>query len=601
MKHLKSVLGKSMRAYINFIDFTELSPTVALQRLITHDGNVQLSDSVGMLSLYSKSVYEFVIANPCAVTVEASGNSDSTGFICLKVLFTDEGRVNIRPFCEHRNSETDNQIVFCLFIDIRCESEFNRFVDRAEKEELNNLHLLKADLRSYIDEYGLDTVLSEVIDHVQHVESVNFYIDDVLYTMIDRSETLYNKKTNSGYLVDLRNKPIEEFADNEILLLASLKILFISGRSVRFEEFNGLTLSATALIEKIGYLENLYKGLPGVAEPVGANNLFARAQAIREATLSAIGKTWLRYRYIYALSFYKHEKIILDRTLPPKDRDFSEFYPFAMQIGLSERELCSYTEEEFFQKIAGRCIALDANANTFSLKGSAACSYLERIIELLVGSAINLTDSDYGMSSGIRNASRLVNMDGAAVIKEMNALKPADFFTCFVISHDSKDLPEDCDEIAKSVQRRMMFNRWHFIPGNFESHEIDESRHWYYPPLIPDIADHSDVHREAHSKAMVKYSIRVPGPDMSFEPLYIGGRNYRGFYDIRVVRVEGNPFNERDLLLVQKRCEWLGVVYRTLIQYINLFANGEITFRGFQVGDYSLTKIDCADEPAVSL
>ena len=39
--------------------------------------------------------------------------------------------------------------------------------------------------------------------------------------------------------------------------------------------------------------------------------------------------------------------------------------------------------------------------------------------------------------------------------------------------------------IAASVQKRMMFNRWHFIPGNVERERVPRTRHWYYPPLVP--------------------------------------------------------------------------------------------------------------------
>src|SRR5262249_48606042 len=151
-----------------------------------------------------------------------------------------------------------------------------------------------------------------------------------------------------------------------------------------------------------------------------------------------------------------------------------------------------------------------------------------------VASAVRVTNADYGMSSSLRDISRLVTYDEQTLVERIHAMNPGHFFTCFV-SYNRVDRvgAEQARWIAASGQKRMMLNRWHVIPGNLDRPLVRKSRHWYYPPLIPDIAIHSDMHRAAHNRARVKYSIRAPGPDMSRPPLNIARGLYRGFYDVR--------------------------------------------------------------------
>lgn len=195
------------------------------------------------------------------------------------------------------------------------------------------------------------------------------------------------------------------------------------------------------------------------------------------------------------------------------------------------------------------------------------------------------TKSDYGMSSALRNVEVLMKHDEPALLRAVHALVPSDFYTCFVSAGFGTSFDKElADAIALSVQRRMMFNRWHFIPGNLERLRIESGRHWYYPPLIPDIAIHSDVHRAAHARAQVKYSIRAPGPDMSAKPLVIAGRPYRGFYDVRVVRMAGSEFTTEDMLRVRRRTLWMAQVYAAIVDHMKSGHSFRIT--GFAPGRY---------------
>src|SRR2546430_6003019 len=52
---------------------------------------------------------------------------------------------------------------------------------------------------------------------------------------------------------------------------------------------------------------------------------------------------------------------------------------------------------------------------------------------------------------------------------------------------------------------------------------------------------------------------------MGCPPLTIAGIDFRGFYDVRVVRVEGPPFGLHDLMTVRAHCLWLGVIWHRII------------------------------------
>jgi hypothetical protein len=145
-------------------------------------------------------------------------------------------------------------------------------------------------------------------------------------------------------------------------------------------------------------------------------------------------------------------------------------------------------------------------------------------------------------------------------------LSKQDFYCC-VLPHPQliKDLPEHIVyHILYSSALRMEFNRWHFIPGNFEREEIPANRHYYFPPMMPDIAEWSDLRHGGHTKAGVRYSIRAPGAPLWRDPFMAYNHPYRGCYDVRLVRVEGPPFGEEELQIARSHSEFMDTFWKTL-------------------------------------
>ncbi|HSK40117.1 MAG TPA: hypothetical protein VK943_10160, partial [Arenibaculum sp.] len=430
-------------------------------------------------------------------------------------------------------------------------------------------------------------VLEEVIDHVEHVESVGFYVGDRFLALIDRYVNLIDDKTSKGFLSLLRDKPYDRWSKDEILVVAALHALFISGRAVRFEEFNGAALSARDLLARLHEISEAYRLAGCEVEMPPGQDLFARAWIIHQQAIRATGKPWLRYRWIYGLSFLKTEHVLGSTDTSEKEDVWIDEFGDDYDDLVSNRTEFMKSEHVAMAFLAAACLARDVAGMPCGKGSEAVTSWIEYLMERIVASAVRATDADYGMSSSLRDINSLVTYDEATLVDEIHALTPQHFFTCFV----SNDLvarlgAEEAAAIATSVQKRMMFNRWHFIPGNLERPLVRKKRHWYYPPLVPDIAVHSDMHRAAHNRARVKYSIRCPGPDMSRPALLLGNEHYRGFYDIRVVRMEGDEFTTEDLLRVRRRTLWLEAVYAALAQHSMRPGRLPLTVAGFRTGSF---------------
>jgi hypothetical protein len=448
------------------------------------------------------------------------------------------------------------------------------------------LHYLRSALAQVEEAGELAAVLEGVIDSVEHVESVCFYVGDSFFALIDRFVNLIDTKAGPGYLPHLRDKPLASWSGTDVLIVAALHALFISGRSVRFEEFNGVTLTARTLLARLRALHAQYvaAGCEPVEEEPG---LFDLARLLRRQSLQGVGQRWLRYRRIYGLNFQKVEYVAT--SLASTEDPLAHMHDFAAEYAalVSPRLDPKLPECLFFNQLASACLALDASgAPPPQVAGSAAAGWTESLIEKIVASAVRATGSDYGMSSSLRDMSCLMKSDDASLAAAIHALLPAHFYTCFVSRGFAAMDPAQAATIASSVQKRMMFNRWHFIPGNLERPLILENRHWYYPPVVPDLAEHSDVHRAAHARARVKYSIRSPGPDMSRPPLTILNHTYRGFYDIRVVRMDGSPYGFEQLLRARRRTLWLETVYTVLASYLHDSPENRFSISGFTAGSW---------------
>ncbi|MGS1003933.1 hypothetical protein [Burkholderia glumae] len=596
-----SLYGFDMTEYLRGESYAGRTAYDVALSAATHGGIYPLDQARLALGVPERAALAVLERHPeLRVQASAPAPADTT----LRLYVNSLGRLHIRPAAEPKIAydEADSWVELG-FVDagaavlaaIEAEAEAWRAVERESMKEV------RAALDRVHAEGQLPRVLDEVIDHVEHVESVCFYVGDRFFALIDRYVNLIDSKSGGGFLSALRKRDYADWSDDERLVVAALHALFLSGRSVRFEEFNGAMLSARDVVGRLNQLSDSYtKAGCEVAVPAELD-LFERAALIREQTFCAIGKPWLRYRWIYGLNFQKTERI-LDSTASTEAAD--QWY---REFGEDFRGLVSphgeFQPPEYVAMalLANAAIARDVAGIGCDAGSPAVTSWTEYLIEKTVASAVLATRSDYGMSSSLRDIGQLVSYDEATLIDTIHALTPASFFTAYV-SHRTVERYGEAESavIASSVQKRMQFNRWHFIPGNLDRPLVRQSRHWYYPPLVPDISAHSDMHRAAHNRARVKFSIRVPGPDMSRPPLNIAGRRYRGFYDVRVVRADGAEYGTEDMLRIRRRTLWLEALYTALANYLMTPDAKRLTIQGFAAGSYRNLAADRLPEPAVA-
>ena len=74
---------------------------------------------------------------------------------------------------------------------------------------------------------------------------------------------------------------------------------------------------------------------------------------------------------------------------------------------------------------------------------------------------------------------------------------------------------------------------------------------------------------------------------MSRPPLFIANQYFRGFYDIRVVRMEGDEYTMEDLLRSRRRTLWLESLYAALVQNAMRPDCVPLMVKGFAPGAYA--------------
>ena len=175
---------------------------------------------------------------------------------------------------------------------------------------------------------------------------------------------------------------------------------------------------------------------------------------------------------------------------------------------------------------------------------------LESLLYETVRAATEVFDCDMAMSRGIRSLTALVRALRAEQWGEIAQWEPPLFYCCVVPSAQADrhfgGSSTWLADTAWSISSRMRYNSWHFLVGNLPKVPEVVARDYFVPPVIPDIAYYSDQHHHGHVAAKVRFSIRSP------QPVEVLGRMFNGFIDLRLLRCEGAPFDERDMLAAHR-------------------------------------------------
>jgi hypothetical protein len=584
-----SLYGFDLTQYAQRGEFVSSSAYDAAVKALTHGEIQPIAPSLKALDLYERAALSVLEKNRDLMIQEtlAPDQAETTLALYVNTL----GRLHIRlATLPHVLYDEEDRTVVIGYAPVTeaILADIGAAYDALLEDEAEAFAEIKSAMDRIEAEGGMARTLEEVIDHVEHVESVGFFVGERFLALIDRFVNLIDHRKHKGFLSALRDKSYAEWTRDETLTVAAIHSLFLSGRAVRFEEFNGATLTARDLLTRLRELTEAYTAAGCEAEMPEGLDLFDRARVTMRQAFQAPGKPWLRYRWVYGLNFMKSERILRSTASTEGNDVWVEEFGGDFKELVGDNAAFPQSEHIFMAQLAQACVARDVAGVPCDKGSAAATSWVEYLMEKIVASAVRATKSDYGMSSSLRDLNRLVTYDEPTLVDEIHALTVNHFFTCYVSADMIPRLgEEEATVIATSVQKRMMFNRWHFIPGNLERPLIRKTRHWYFPPMVPDIAIHADMHRAAHNRARIKHSIRSPGPDMSRPPLFIANQYFRGFYDIRVVRMEGDEYTMEDLLRSRRRTLWLESLYAALAQNAMRPDCVPLMVKGFAPGAYA--------------
>ena len=429
-------------------------------------------------------------------------------------------------------------------------AEEARVVEHREAAERREAEAL---LRTWEKNGELDDRLAQLTDWVERVESIYILIGRELFS---KSDAGTNTLTREGLLAHLRECPVDDWRPSDRLFVVMAHCLFISGRSVRFEEFNGQQLSATGVRN---FLLDRHAHYCAALERESASPralpLLELAQSVRDLMSYVDRSRMMRYRRINGLTFTKNERL-LDFPLPRDPQTTPELVAQHGQLTLGVAPTGDVREDL-------RAMTLAAAAHVDERGDGAA---LGELLGAVVLSSIVATDADYGMTSSVRDLSALRG-DRPGGADGVLSLNKRDFFCC-CLPHPTRmvHVGDDTTPILWRSAQRMMFNRWHFAPGEYDRLQIPEKRHYFFPPQVPDLAEHADHHHGGHVASRVRYTIRAPGPQAWHAPFTIFGHGYRGCYDIRLVRMAGPPFTTADVVEAVRHCSLVDEVWRTLAE-----------------------------------
>lgn len=559
----------------------------AIARLLTFGNRVPIELRRLSLAPFDQAIFDAV---PNSDSVRITSEPDPAADVeNLRIYFNALGRLHLRPLSEPVLDYGLDEVTEIGHLALEPQ------IVRHALAEARRIKLEETQLRESIDRVLLDAendgslsgLLDDVGNSVRHVEAVCFYADDCLYAVMEQVTNLVATRKGLGLIDRLRQCPVSAWRSSDRLAIVALRALFLSGASVRFEEFNSIELTAERLLQRLHALGSSYAtALQIPFEPlVHPFELGGQVGALAKRLKD---KPWVRYRRVNGITFQKQEHCIQLTA----DQTSQQIVKTSLHL-LRGKWPCATANSAraFFSQVAQKAIEASCLETELQPPGQApyagATSALERLIEDVVISAVQATDADYGMSSSLRRPGELFVDTTAELAAAVGALCPKDFYCCIA---GTGELQQRFGErlngdVFRAVQARMQFNRWHFVPGNLPRSLVADDRHYFYPPVMPDLAEWVDQFHAGHVRAAVRYSIRSPGPEIIDAPLEISGHEFRGFYDVRVVRVDDKPFDIQDLAIVRTHSLWMGYIWRTILaNCLDPAVRGRLRIAGFANG-----------------
>ncbi|GGM05767.1 hypothetical protein [Micromonospora yangpuensis] len=393
---------------------------------------------------------------------------------------------------------------------------------------------------------GRDELLELLKEAAQRTAPFVLYQENRRYTNFREQNTLTGKTLWPGHpdcaLSALTGVPLALWSDNDAVLVVCLTVLVRSAGFARIEEANSTQLTLDHVAELLERTRVRYAAVPG-GEPVGpagaarVDELLTLADALRRRR-TGFGPDVQLYREIHGALMHKIERVAGPR--PPTVREREE----ALAARLRERLPVAGAD----LAALGRAVAADPS--WLAKPHGEFATGLESLVYETASAATTVFEVDFAMSRGMRSLPELIRALRENDWARITDWELPEFFCCVVPAAEARrhfdGSPAQLADAAWAMSARMQYNSWHFIAGNLPKVPEVAARDHFVPPAIPDIAHFSDQHHHGHLAARVRFSIRSP------QPVEILGRRFAGFVDVRLLRCEGPPFTEQDLLVAHR-------------------------------------------------
>ncbi len=342
-------------------------------------------------------------------------------------------------------------------------------IERRDEDDARSLFF--SDLERAEALGALAIIATSTIDALQHVEGVAVYVDDMLISVAEQITNAVATRKGAGLLDGLADRPLAAWSETERLFIAVAHSLFLSGKAVRFEEFNGTTISARGVISLLKRLAQTYAGFSGTIVDFPSSP-FALGRLVWNLSLQLPAERVLRYRRTNGVSFRKTETLVAYEPLADVPGHLKTTVLELANRWCGSRTAASGTGEAFHEIV--QCAVAHPNP-----------SLVECIIDQLVESCLRAVNADYAMSSSLRRPGLLFADTAQESQARVLALDVKDFFCCICASREFADsMGENLRaHVFRPVQARMQFNRWHFIAGNLPRLAVPPSRHYFFSPF----------------------------------------------------------------------------------------------------------------------
>lgn len=516
---------------------------VRLVTLLTAGGRVPYEQAIASLTARERSLLHHLMGDEKARVV---AEETASGARRVLVAYSPQGKVSLLFPGEPAGPDVVGGLTVGPGILEQVEEDHAAWAvrERAEQRELDGM------LRGWERDGSLARRVREVADWVDRVETILIYVGRRTFS---KSDAASNTLLRTGVLGELATAPLARWDRADRLFVSAAHVLFGAGRSIRFEEFNGRQLSASGLRDWLVGRWRGYADALGRTPPPGlaCRRLDRLAAEVSALSAEVDRSEWVRFRRISGLTFAKREVLArvphAERSHPALPSLLRRFAGHALNV-----DVPAVGGEEGLGLLVDRVLVMDD-------PGPA----LESLLAHIVLSAVVDLDADYAMTSAVRDARSL--RSGTDRTASALSLRKPDFFCC-ALPHPERMRDEPgVASLLWRVAQRMQYNRWHFVPGNFDRAEVPAQRHYFFPPTMPDLAESGEFWHGGHVAARVRFSIRAPGAQLWRDPFTAFGNRYRGCYDIRAVRTRGRPFTRAELWTATRYSGLIDVFWRRVV------------------------------------